>query len=418
MKELNEWEKRLRDQVRDWDDPLPPDGWQRLSRMLPGHKAVRTRLARRRWLLAVLPAAAAVAALLYIVLPPWQSGEQPRPHPTRTTQHPIAAIPSAQAAAGHTAGQARAEIPVRFASPPPPHRADANNAPATDAVPTAALMAFAAPAAPADTSAARDAAPAPTARSHAARRKRDVAKRKFHVRMQPSSKPAASPRLSLAVEGGPAAGKHLPGYIAAPDGLLAANGQQTDAPPTVSPVVGENLRQPTASRIRHRLPLQFTAGADFPLTQRLTLGSGISYTRLTTDIEGGSTTAFYRTRQYLHYIGVPLRLGYTFARTSFADFYANAETRIALCVGARQETDFIVKDGPAPPSTTAHDGRGLWQGSFTISAGAELHLGRRAGLFVEPGVTYALPDGSTLPTPYHDHPFRFSLQAGLRWKLR
>lgn len=425
MKELDEWEKRLRDQVRGWKDPLPPDGWQRLSRMLPESEAARPRKVRRRRYLLALPAAAAAAAMLLLVLPPRNDGEgaqeasAPAMHrrPAATLRQPAAGGRAATASA-RAGGTSRLEAPVRFAPAVLPRPADADGAPADAPAPAIALMAFAAPSAAADSTAARDAAPAPAPQPHTAAARRKAAVRKAPAIPEPAAPSAAPPRFTLSVESGPAAGLRRPGYLSAPDGLLAAGSASADEQPTVNPVVGENLRRPTASRIRHRLPLQFTAGIDFPLTARLTLGTGISYTRLTTDVEGGSTYAFYHTRQRLHYIGVPLRIAFTFARTPFAHFYASAEARIALCVGARQETDFRVEDSPAPASTTAHDGRGLWQGSFTVAAGAELRLGRRTGLFLEPGATYALPDGSSLPTPYHDNPLRFSLQAGLRWKLR
>lgn len=418
MKELTEWEKRLREQARQWEDPLPRDGWQRLSQALSdGPARQRAPRQRRRWFLA-LPAAAAALAVGYVLLAPRPARTpQPAGVRTETAPRPVAKAgrtyhrPAAPAPAG------RAEQPA-FAAPPAalPRQAE-------KAAPALALVA-AAEAVPTPAAAPTDSAARPVPAERPAPRQRAALRGGRRQALASARLPAderaghSRPQLSVAVSGGPAATERHDGYVAAPAALLSPSALGAENTPGASALLAHNLRQPSESRIRHRLPLQLTLGVDFPLTERLTIGSGISYTRTTTDIEGGSTEAYYHTRQHLHYIGVPLRIGYTFARTSWADFYASGEARIAVSVGAEQQTEYVVEQARTGEAVTTHSGRGLWQGAFTVAAGLELRLGQRAGLFVEPGLMYALPDGSSVPTPYHDQPFRFSLQAGLRWKLR
>lgn len=421
MKELNDWEKRLRKQVSQWEDPLPGDGWQRLSEALEkAPTAPRRRRPSRRWFLAAPPAVAAAVLIGYMLLAPSPkthhsirsvSGISPQSIPAETGQTPTDVV-AGSAKSGFPAGQSGRQDGLAFAPPPLPRRQAYKPEPLRTAE-----IADATPVALADTVPASTTGQAP----HKAERKPARRSKTLAAAIPPAAAPArtshsAKPQFRVAMSGTPTATERHEGYIALPTALFAPQGNNMKNTGALGALLTHNLRLDTHSRIHHHLPVQFTLGVDFPLTSRLTVGTGISYTRTTTDIEGGTSEAYYRTRQHLHYVGVPIRIGYTFARTSWADFYASGEARIAVSVGAKQSTELVVEDKAAGMSVT-HDGRGLWQGSFSVSAGAELHLGRHLGLFVEPGMTYGLPDGSSIPTPYQDQPFRFSLQAGLRVKL-
>lgn len=238
-----------------------------------------------------------------------------------------------------------------------------------------------------------------------------------------TTKRSARHTPTFALHAATASGTHNSqgGYFALSSPFLgsatAANGY-TEARNDLGLIAGENLNRDVGTRIRHHAPLQFGLSLSFPLTERWSLTTGLTYTRLSTDLESGSAASYYLTTQRLHYVGVPLQAGYTLFRSRPVNFYVAAGGTIEKCVKGTQTTAFHVDDTyKSATETDGSLGRGLWQGSLHAAAGAQLNLTRGVGLYFEPRLTYYIPDGSSLPNARHDQPWRFGWQAGLRFSL-
>ncbi len=189
--------------------------------------------------------------------------------------------------------------------------------------------------------------------------------------------------------------------------------EKSEGMPTV---MGANLNQYVNSKAHHKMPVQIGLNLNIPLSNRWGLTTGLTYTRLNSDTQSGTPTAYYATEQTLHYVGIPLQLNYTILNTRYVGLYVGAGAAIEKCVKGVQRTEYVVGSNYHATTPEVHNlGRGLWQASLGATAGFELHLTRQVGLYVEPGVRYYLPDGSSLPNIRHDKPFNFSLQTGLRF---
>ena len=151
----------------------------------------------------------------------------------------------------------------------------------------------------------------------------------------------------------------------------------------------------TNQHIRHRQPIRFGLSLRYRLNDRWSVESGLSYTRLTSDITtitDGVTTVDV---QRLNYIGLPLNIGY--------QLWANRHFGLYVTAGGT-----IEKMLDASP----------WQFSINGAAGAEYKLTNHFSLYAEPGIGYYLPNGSATPTIYQDHPLNFNLSFGLRFNLK
>lgn len=226
--------------------------------------------------------------------------------------------------------------------------------------------------------------------------------------------------VQLAVAGGPPAGFSSNGYAFQP--VQAAAGSLAGCMPEVSQKVFsallvENAANEVRSRVRHKLPLQVALTASVPLGGRFSLESGVSYTRLQSEMSVGSPESHLSTRQTLQYVGIPLRLRYDLAAIGPFSLYAAAGGAAEARVAGEQRTNYSLAAEQNGRTERHSVGRGLWQASLSFGAGAHCGILPHAGLFVEPGLTYYLPDGSSLASARHDHPLRFSLQVGLRWNL-
>ena len=151
----------------------------------------------------------------------------------------------------------------------------------------------------------------------------------------------------------------------------------------------------TDQHIHHRQPIRFGLSLRYQLDDRWSVESGLSYTRLSSDIttvEAGMTTV---TEQRLNYIGLPLNVGYDLWKNRTFGLYVTAGGMIEKRLGATP-----------------------WLFSLNAAAGAEYRLNDHFSLYAEPGLGYYFPDGSATPTIYQDRPLNFNLSLGLRFHLK
>ena len=147
--------------------------------------------------------------------------------------------------------------------------------------------------------------------------------------------------------------------------------------------------------VHHRQPVRFGLSLRYRLNERWSVESGLSYTRLSSDITTMVDEKTIVTEQRLNYIGLPLNISYDLWKSR----------RFGLYVSAGGMIEKSLDTSP-------------WQFSLNGAAGAEYKLTDFFSLYAEPGLGYYFPDGSSIPTIYQDHPLNFNLSFGLRFNLK
>ena len=150
----------------------------------------------------------------------------------------------------------------------------------------------------------------------------------------------------------------------------------------------------------HRMPFVVGLSVKFPVTEKIGLTTGLEYSLY-------SSSFWYPTgekTQLVHYLGIPVRLDWTFVSSRRVDAYLGAGIKGDLCVGATLDGHSIGKDGPA----------------FRLlgAGGIQFNATRNLGLFVEPEVSWTLPsDRRMLSTYSSEHPWMFTVATGVRINL-
>ena len=177
------------------------------------------------------------------------------------------------------------------------------------------------------------------------------------------------------------------------------------------------------AQYEHKLPvtiqLMFTyhfsplTSRPSPLTSHLYLETGLSYTKLSSTINTGSSEAYIQERQRLHYLGVPLRLGWQWYSKAHLSLYSSAG--LMLEVPIRGITDINhISNGVS----TYHSETSLsvpWQFSTTLGLGLQYDFTTHLGLYIEPSLQYFFNNGSDLKTYRTEHPFSVTLPLGIRF---
>ncbi len=160
---------------------------------------------------------------------------------------------------------------------------------------------------------------------------------------------------------------------------------------------------------KHRTPFVVGMSLRWMLNEDWALESGLTYTRLATDLSAGSMKG----EQKLHYIGIPLKV----SRKVWADnrwsVYAGAGGAVEKCVSGR----LTVKDKWQGSEIKRNLDVDELQWSLQASVGVQYRLAGQLGIYAEPGVAYYFDDGSQVETIRKEKPFLFNVQVGLRFTL-
>lgn len=166
-------------------------------------------------------------------------------------------------------------------------------------------------------------------------------------------------------------------------------------------------------KTRHHQPVRVGMTLSWPLTQRLSLETGLCYSYLSSDFSSGYESSYHQTHQRLQYLGLPLRFSYTLYSTSHWQFYASGGGMVEQCVAGRLSTERV--DGG--DAVTVHresmrEKRPQW--SVQAAAGVHYGLTRTVGFYAEPGLGYYFDNHSPVVNIYKEHPLSFTLSLGLR----
>lgn len=177
--------------------------------------------------------------------------------------------------------------------------------------------------------------------------------------------------------------------------------------------VSNESASPVSTAVRHSEPLKIGFSVSYPLSQRWSIGTGITYSRLASDIEYTSNTSSYTTHQVLHYAGIPLFTTYSIVSNKRFNLYLTGGTEIQKLVKGSADTP--ASTDRAKESTNVSESK--LQFAVNGAFGAEYFIVPAVSLYIEPGVSFFPDNGSQTVNLYKDRPTTFNLNLGLRLNL-
>lgn len=166
--------------------------------------------------------------------------------------------------------------------------------------------------------------------------------------------------------------------------------------------------------MQHHLPLRFGVSVRYDITPRLGVETGLTYSRLSSDVKSSGAIDSYSGEQVLHYIGVPVNVKYRLASWKSFDFYASAGVMGEKCVSGELSGHNSGSQGQRN-TVKLHEKRLQW--SANASGGVEFDIVRNIGIYAEPGISYYFDNGSSIRNIYKDRQLNFNLNLGLRFSF-
>lgn len=187
-----------------------------------------------------------------------------------------------------------------------------------------------------------------------------------------------------------------------------------DSPMLDMNTVNRDVEQKT--EYDHHLPIRIGLSVSYALTDRLSISSGLTYTRLASDIKDASRESKYIGEQRLHYVGIPVNVSYKVASFRWLGLYGTAGVLAEKCVSGTTDEGYAENNTMKYTNTQDISSKPL-QMSVNAGVGIQFDFIDNVGIYAEPGLSYYFDDGSALQTIYKEKPLNFNLNVGVRFKL-
>lgn len=206
------------------------------------------------------------------------------------------------------------------------------------------------------------------------------------------------------VRGAQSGNSVIPSELPAGSGFLADNdvyGSGDMIHPSRVPVLPMGR---SGGRTHHKLPVKGGLSLRYSLDDRWSVQTGVNYSYHSSEIEMGGEDI----DQQLHFIGVPVAVGYNVWGNRHVNVYLTAGGEVEKLVKGRRTVSYTGQQRNEDVKMSRP------QLSVQLSAGAEYRATRAVSLYIEPGVSYHFDNGSGVSTIYSDKPFEFGLSMGVR----
>ena len=171
--------------------------------------------------------------------------------------------------------------------------------------------------------------------------------------------------------------------------------------PTAGGIYGEEyllasckaIQRNQQGNAKHHAPVSVGLQVAFGIAPRLSLSTGLVYTRTSSDFYPYAPSSNYNVHQVLHYVGIPVGLNYEFWQSGGFHAY----------VMAGAEADYNVKNDTEEEGVKKENAkRDRVQLSGKASLGAQYDITPKVGLYIEPGAKYYFDNGSHVENTFKD----------------
>ena len=172
-----------------------------------------------------------------------------------------------------------------------------------------------------------------------------------------------------------------------------------------SPELARMMRSKSSytEKYKHEIPKSIGVSARFHITDKLSINTGLTYTRYASDrTRMYSYSDYQNDRQYVHYLGIPVRLDWMIVNRKHFNFYLGAGVQADKCIYATVGGERL------------HEKEVLF--GLSGAMGLQFNIVPIVGLYFEPDISYSLNEGS-IQTYRSREPFVVTVRGGLRFNF-
>lgn len=210
--------------------------------------------------------------------------------------------------------------------------------------------------------------------------------------------------------------QQFPGYTTMSGQPMSINEMWSASAYDNDPFVGillANQNQNVEAKLRHKVPLNLGISLYYNLGKRWGIGTGINYTKLSSELHSGSQTNFVKSEQTVHYIGIPVQVNYNVIQKGRFTGYVTGGALVEKSIAGNFTTKYVVENVVNEETKESLPSQPV-QVSLNTALGLQLKLIDKIGVYAEPGVGYHFKDNSSLNTIYKEKPLNLNIKFGIR----
>ena len=167
------------------------------------------------------------------------------------------------------------------------------------------------------------------------------------------------------------------------------------------------------ARYEYKRPVTLQILFNRQLSERLSIETGLSYTRLASTISTGSSNAYIQEKQRIRYLGIPIRLGWQWYNIAHLSLYSSAGVMLEWPIKSKVDISHIANGINTFQKETSLDVPCQWSMNFGL--GLQYDFTPHIGIYLEPSLQYFFDDSSDLKTYRTEHPLQITLPIGIRF---
>ncbi len=177
-----------------------------------------------------------------------------------------------------------------------------------------------------------------------------------------------------------------------------------------------NQGKEVTTQYKHHLPVRFGLKVAYAFNERLSIESGLTYTRLSSDIKSGSENNYFTGEQRLNYVGVPVGVRCNALAFNRFSMYGTANVLLEKCVSGSVTNNYVINNSLNKSESKSVSSKPL-QLSVGASVGVQFNVLDNVDIYAEPGLRYHFDDGSSIQTIYKEKPLDFDFSIGIRYTI-
>lgn len=174
-----------------------------------------------------------------------------------------------------------------------------------------------------------------------------------------------------------------------------------------------NQSKEVEARIRHKIPVTLGLSMYYNVGKRWGIGTGINYTKLTSELHSGSNSNYIKGDQSVHYVGIPVQINYNVIQKGRFTGYVTGGILAEKAVSGKLKTKYIVNDEVQEIQEERINIKPV-QFSVNSAVGLQVKIIDKIGIYAEPGIGYHFRNDSQLNTIYKEKPLNFNMKFGIR----
>ncbi|MGK6343505.1 outer membrane beta-barrel protein [Chryseobacterium sp. DT-3] len=187
-------------------------------------------------------------------------------------------------------------------------------------------------------------------------------------------------------------------------------------PDPLTEVLLANQSKEVEARIRHKIPVTFGVSLYYNLGKKWGIGTGVNYTKLTSELHSGSNSNYIKGDQSIHYIGIPVQINYNVIQKGRFTGYVTGGVLAEKAVAGKLKTKYIVNNEVQDEQEERLDVKPV-QFSVNSAVGLQVKIIDKIGIYAEPGIGYHFKNENQLNTIYKEKPLNFNMKFGIRLLL-